>query len=177
MLFRSQYPHVHFLYTVFQPLCPRPVASPGLLVAKVQDPAFGLAEQLSSLSTSLRRASLPSGTWTLPANLVSPANFLRLRSMPSSRSSVQILKRTGPSTHPWETPLAGDRSPAGFNSIHHHSLGPALQPLPPPAKSVPVQATGCQLLQENTVGDSVKGFAEVWLDHSNSLSLIHQAGR
>lgn len=25
----------------------------------------------------------------------------------------------------------------------------------------PVQATGCQLLQENTVGDSVKGFAEV----------------
>ena len=45
------------------------------------------------------------------------------------------------------------------------------------SKHVPVQATGCQLLQENTVGDSVKGFAEVWLDHSNSLSLIHQAGR
>ena len=28
----------------FQPLCPKPVALPGLLVAKVQDPAFGLAE-------------------------------------------------------------------------------------------------------------------------------------
>ena len=26
------------------------------------------------------------------------------------------------------------------------------------------------------MGDSVKGFAEVWLDHSNSLSLIHQTG-
>jgi len=30
--------------TVFQPLCPNPVALPGVVVAKVQDPAFGLVE-------------------------------------------------------------------------------------------------------------------------------------
>jgi len=35
---------------------------------------------------------------------VSPANLLRVHSMPSSRSSVRILKRTGPSTDPWGTP-------------------------------------------------------------------------
>ena len=40
----NQNPQVHFLYTVFQPLCPKPVALPGVIVAKVQDPAFGLVE-------------------------------------------------------------------------------------------------------------------------------------
>ena len=35
---------------------------------------------------------------------------------------------------------------------------------------------GCQPLQENTVGDSVKGFTEVKVDYINSLSLIHQTG-
>ena len=32
---------------------------------------------------------------------------------------------------------------------------------------------GCQPLQDNTVGDSVKGFADVYVD---SLSLIFQTG-
>ena len=43
-----------------------------------------------------------------------------------------------------------------------------------PAKSVPAQAMDCQLLQENTVGDSVRGFVEVKVDYINSLFLIHQ---
>jgi len=65
---------------------------------------------------------------------------------------------------------------AGFNSIHQHSLGPAIQPIFYPVKSVPVQAMGCQLLQGNTVGDSVKGFVKLQADYVNSLALIHQAG-
>jgi len=36
---------------------------------------------------------------------------------------------------------------------------------------------GLQLLQENTVGDSIEGFADVKVDHINSLPLIHQVGR
>ena len=43
-LYPAQYIQVHFLYTVFQPLCPKPVALPGVVVAKEQDPAFGLVE-------------------------------------------------------------------------------------------------------------------------------------
>ena len=35
---------------------------------------------------------------------------------------------------------------------------------------------GCQLLQENAVGDSVKDFAEVYVDYINSLSFTHQVG-
>ena len=34
---------------------------------------------------------------------------------------------------------------------------------------------GCQLPQ-NTVGDSVKGFPEIYIDYINSPSLIHQLG-
>ena len=40
----NQHLRVHSLYTVFQPLCPKPVALPGVTVAKVQDPAFALVE-------------------------------------------------------------------------------------------------------------------------------------
>jgi len=64
--------------------------------------------------------------------------------------------------------------PAGFNSIQHHSLGLAVQSALYPANSVALQATGCQLLY--TMGDSVKGFAEVYVDYINSLSHIHQVG-
>ena len=35
---------------------------------------------------------------------------------------------------------------------------------------------GCQPLQDNTVGDCVKGFADVYVDYINSLSLMFQAG-
>jgi len=54
-----------------------------------------------------------------------------------------------------------DLSPTECDSVNHQSQGLAIQPAPYPAKSVPVQATGFQLLQENTVGDSVKGVAEI----------------
>ncbi|KAK4813420.1 hypothetical protein QYF61_004989 [Mycteria americana] len=56
---------------------------------------------------------------------------------------------------------ACDRPPTGGNSIHHHSLGPAIQPVLYPAKSTPVQAPSSQFLQENAVGNRVKGFSEV----------------
>lgn len=45
-----------------------------------------------------------------------------------------------------------------------------------PAKTVPVQAKGCQLLQENALGDSAKGYAEALLDYLNTPSLIHHVG-
>ena len=44
-----------------------------------------------------------------------------------------------------------------------------------PACSLCSKEHTCQLLQENTVGDSVKGFADVQVDYVNSLSFFHQA--
>ena len=60
-----------------------------------------------------------------------------------------------------ELNTAGDQSTAGFDSIHLHSLGLAIQPVLYSVNSVPIQATDCQLPQENTVGDNTKGFTEV----------------
>ncbi|KAK4825193.1 hypothetical protein QYF61_025121 [Mycteria americana] len=63
----------------------------------------------SSLSRSLCRAFLPSSRSTLPHNLVSSANLLRVHSIPSSRSLIKLLNRTGPKTEPCGTPLVTGR--------------------------------------------------------------------
>ena len=56
----NQHPQVHFLYTVFQPLCSKPVALPGVIVAKVQDPAFGLVESHPiGFSPAIQRIQIP----------------------------------------------------------------------------------------------------------------------
>ena len=49
----------------------------------------------------------------------------------------------------------------GFNSIHQNPVGLAIQPVLYPSKNISLQAMVWQFLLENTVGDSVKGFAEV----------------
>jgi len=68
-----------------------------------------------------------------------------------SSSSIKILNRTSPSTDPWETPLT--------KLVTKHKL--VLQQVLYTAKFVPVQAIGCQLVQENTVGGGVKDITEV----------------
>jgi len=83
------------------------------------------AAQLSSLFRSLCRAFLPPGRLTPSWLLQSSADFQRVHSIPSSRSSVKILSRIGPNTDPWGTSLM---------TIHHHYLGPALQPVLYPAR-------------------------------------------
>ncbi|KAK4824878.1 hypothetical protein QYF61_021085 [Mycteria americana] len=66
-----------------------------------------------------------------------------------------------------------DRPPTGVNSIHHHSLGLAIQLVLYLVKSTPIQAMSSQFLQETAVGNRVKGFTEVEADNIHSLPLIH----
>ncbi|XP_075382890.1 NADH dehydrogenase [ubiquinone] 1 alpha subcomplex assembly factor 2 isoform X2 [Mycteria americana] len=68
---------------------------------------------------------------------------------------------------------ACDRPPTGFNSIYHNSLGLVIQTVFHTAKSTPIQAMSSQFLQENAVGNRVKGFTEVQADNIHSLSLTH----
>lgn len=68
--------------------------------------------QLSRLPRTLCRAFLLSGRLTLLPSLLSSSNLLRVHSIPFYKSSVKILNST---------------SPTGFNSIHHCSLGQAVQ--------------------------------------------------
>ena len=92
--------------------------------------------------------------------------------MPSCRSSIKILNRPGPSTN-----LCGTALVTGCElDLTPFTTSLRAWPVIYPAKRLPVQAAGCQFLQENTVEDSVKGFAKVYTDYVSSLSLIHQAG-
>ena len=68
---------------------------------------------------------------------------------------------------------ARDWPPAGFYSIDHDSLGPAIQSLFYPVEHTQIQTMGIQLLHENVMGDSVKALTEVQVDHIDSLTLIH----
>ncbi|KAK4822563.1 hypothetical protein QYF61_016132 [Mycteria americana] len=92
----NQHPQVLLCLAAFQPLFPKPVALHGVVVAQVQDlghlallnlTQLTLAHR-SSLSRSLCRAFLPSSRSTLPHNLVSSANLLRVHSIPLSRSLI-----------------------------------------------------------------------------------------
>ncbi|RMC11777.1 hypothetical protein DUI87_11902 [Hirundo rustica rustica] len=93
---------------------------------------------------------------------------------------IQIISEGTKEDWPQHGPL---RDPTGawpqldaapFTTALHWCL--AMQTVPNPAQRAPVQATGCQLIQECAVGDSVKGLAEVQIDSIHSLSSIHQLG-
>ena len=77
-------------YTVFQPLCPMPVALPGVAMTKVQDPGtrhsvlvnfIPLASAQLSRSRCLCKTFLPPGRPRLPASFMSSANLLMVHSM------------------------------------------------------------------------------------------------
>jgi len=105
---------------------------------------------------------------------VSSANLLREHSIPSSRSLIKIFNRTSPSNESWGTPVMTgcqlDLIP--FTT----TLGLAIQPVFHPAKCTPTQTMSSKFLQEDGVGNSVKGLTKVQVDDIHSLSLIHQAG-
>ncbi|KAK4818965.1 hypothetical protein QYF61_022632 [Mycteria americana] len=146
----NQHPQVLFCRAAFQPLFPKPVALHGVAVAQVQDLALGLVKPHTiDLSPSIQPLQVPLQSLpplkqiNTPAhNLVSSANLLRIidKDVKQNRPQHRALGNT-----------ACDRPPTGVNSIHHHSLGLAIQPVLYPAKSTPVQAMSSQFLQENAV--------------------------
>ncbi|RMC18144.1 hypothetical protein DUI87_05024 [Hirundo rustica rustica] len=90
---------------------------------------------------------------------------------------IHVINKNIEQNWPEHRPLrdtTGGWPPAGCSTIHQRSLGPANQPIPNPVKSASVQATGCQLIQEYAVGDSVKGLAEIQINDIHSPSCIHQ---
>ncbi|KAK4824081.1 hypothetical protein QYF61_010592 [Mycteria americana] len=159
----NQHPQVLFCQAAFQPLFPKPVALHGVAVAQVQDLALGLVEPHTTGSSPLIQPiqSLP----TLK-QINSPAQLgvICKRTEGALDPFVQIIDKDMKQNWPQHRALgntACDRPPTGFNSIHHHSLGSAIHPVLYPAKSTPVQAMSSQFLQENAVGNRVKGFTEV----------------
>ncbi|KAK4828376.1 hypothetical protein QYF61_026114 [Mycteria americana] len=115
----NKHPQVLLCQAAFQPLFPKPVALHGVAVAQVQDLALGLViPHTIDLSPSIQ--------------------------------PVQIIDKDVKQNWPQHRALgntACDRLPTGVNSIHHHSLGLAVQPVLYPAKSTPVQAMSSQWIR------------------------------
>ncbi|RMC09800.1 hypothetical protein DUI87_13587 [Hirundo rustica rustica] len=106
--------------------------------------------------------------------LVSSANLLM-----KDNTLMHMVDKNIEQNWPQHRPLrdtTSDWPPAGCSTIHHHSLGLAIQTVLNPAKNAPVQAMGCQLFQEYAVRDTVKGLAEIQVDNIYSLPCIHQEG-
>ncbi|KAK4824003.1 hypothetical protein QYF61_009128 [Mycteria americana] len=159
----DQHSQVLLCWAAFQPLFPKPVALHGVVVAQVQDFALGLVEPHTiGLGPSIQPVQiLPMLKQTnTPAQLGVVCKLTEGALNPF----IQIIDKDIKQDWPQHQALGNstcDRPPAGFNSIHHHSLGPAIQPVLYPAKSTLIQALSSQFLQENAVGNSIKGFTKV----------------
>ncbi|KAK4818900.1 hypothetical protein QYF61_021585 [Mycteria americana] len=159
----NQHPQVLLCLAAFQLLFPKPVALHGVAVAQVQDLAFSLVEP-----HTIDLGPLIQPVQNLPTlqqiNTPTQLGVLCKLTEGALDPFIQIIDEDIKQNWPQHRALgntACDRPPSGFNSIHHHSLGPATQPVLNPAKSTPVQAMSSQFLQENAVVNHVKGFTEV----------------
>ncbi|KAK4828214.1 hypothetical protein QYF61_024648 [Mycteria americana] len=175
----NQHPQVLLCLAAFQPLFPKPGALHGVAVAQVQDLALGLVKPHTiDLGPWIQPVQIPLQSLPPLKQINTPTQLGVICKLAETALDpfVQIIDKDVKQNWPQHRALgntACDRPPTGVNSIHHHSLGPAVQPVLYPAKSTPIQAMSSQFLQENAVGNSVKGFTEVQVDNIHSLSLIH----
>ncbi|KAK4811014.1 hypothetical protein QYF61_015718 [Mycteria americana] len=163
----NQHPQVLFCLAAFQPLFPKPVALHGVAVAQVQDLALGLVKPHTiDLGPSIQPVQVPLQSLPTLQQINTPTQLGVICKLTEGALDpfVQIIDKDVKQNWPQYRALgntACDRLPTGVNSIHHHSMGPAVQPVLYPVKSTPVQAMSSQFLQENAVGNRVKGFTEV----------------
>ncbi|KAK4815185.1 LOW QUALITY PROTEIN: hypothetical protein QYF61_021045 [Mycteria americana] len=150
----NQHPQVLLCQAAFQALFPKPRCM-GLLV---KPHTIDLGPWIQPVQVPLQ--SLPT---LQQINTLTQLGVCKLTES-TLDPFVQIIDKDVKQNWPQHRALgdtACDRPPTGVNSIHHHSLGPAVQPDLYPVKSTPVQAMSSQFLQENAVGNRVKGFTEV----------------
>ncbi|KAK4809582.1 hypothetical protein QYF61_025025 [Mycteria americana] len=163
----NQHPQVLLCWVAFQPLLPKSVVLHGVVVAQVQDLARGLVESHTiGLGPSIQPVQIPLQSLPTLNQNNTPAQLGVICKLTEGALDplVRIIDKDSKQDWPQHRALGnatGDWLPTGVNSIHHHSLGPALQPVLYLVKSTPVQAMSSQFLQENAVGNAVKGFTKV----------------
>ncbi|KAK4828265.1 hypothetical protein QYF61_024872, partial [Mycteria americana] len=147
----DQHPQVLFHQAAFQALFPKPVALHGVAVTQVQDPELSLVEPHTvGLGPSIQPVqSLPT---LKQINTAAQLGVVCKLTKGPFNPLIQIVDKGIKQNWPQHRALGNttcDWPPTGLNSIHHHSLGPAIQPVLYPAKTMPIQAMSNQFLQEN----------------------------
>jgi len=134
-----------------------------LLFSRLNNPSSHIqlaSDHQSSLSRSLCRDFLPSSRSTLPPYLVLSANLLKVQKIRFVQITNKDVKKNWPQY--WALGKSTcDQPPTGFNSIHYHSLGLAIQTVFYSEKHMPIWAMSSQFPQKNAVGKGVKGSAKV----------------
>ncbi|KAK4810582.1 hypothetical protein QYF61_007319 [Mycteria americana] len=153
----DQHPQVLFCLAAFQPLFPKPVALHGVAVAQVQDPALSLVEPHTiGPSPLIQPVQVPLQSLPPLQQINTPTQLGVICKLTEGALDpfVQIIDKDIKQNWPQHRALGNttcDRPPTGVNSIHHHSLGPAIQPVFYPVKHTPVRAMSSQFLQENAL--------------------------
>ncbi|KAK4814264.1 hypothetical protein QYF61_012819 [Mycteria americana] len=153
----NKHPQVLFCLAAFQPPFPKPVALHGVVVAQVQDLALGLVKPHTiDLGPLIQPVQVPLQSLPTLKQINTPAKLGVICRLTEGALDpfIQIIDKDVKQNWPQHRALGNttcDRPPTGVNSIHHHSLGPAIQPVLYPVKSTPVQAMSSQLLQENAL--------------------------
>ncbi|KAK4809957.1 hypothetical protein QYF61_002914 [Mycteria americana] len=151
----NQHPQVLFYQAALQPLFPKPVALHGVIVTQVQDLALSLVEYHTiGVGSLIQPVQVPLQSLPTLKQVNTPTQ------LGVTCKLTEDIKQNWPQ-HRALGNTACDWPPTGFKSIHHNSLGSAIQPVLYLAKSTPIQAMTRHFLQENVVGNGVKGFTEV----------------
>ncbi|KAK4827619.1 hypothetical protein QYF61_019544 [Mycteria americana] len=131
----NKHPQVLLCLAAFQPLFPKPVALHGVAVAQVQDLALSLVKPHTiDLGPSIQPVQVPLQSLPTLKQINTPTQLGVICKLTESTLDpfVQIIDKDIKQNWPQHRALgntACDRPPTGFNSIHHHSLGPAIQPV------------------------------------------------
>ncbi|KAK4832461.1 hypothetical protein QYF61_023508 [Mycteria americana] len=150
--------HMGTLLAHIQPAISQPItpALHGVVVAQVQDPALSLVEPHTiGLSPSIQPVQVPLQSLPSLKQINTPTQLGVVCKLTEGALDplVQIIDKDIKQDWPQHRALGDiicDQPPTGVNSIHHHSLGPAIQPVLYPVKSTPIQAMSSQFLQDNT---------------------------
>ncbi|KAK4813411.1 hypothetical protein QYF61_004748, partial [Mycteria americana] len=148
----NQHPQVLLCQAAFQPLFPKPVALHGVAVAQVQDLALGLVKPHTiDLGPSIQPVQVPLQSLPTLQQINTPTQLGVICKLTEGALDpfVQIIDKDVKQNWPQHRALgntACDRPPTGVNSIHHHSLGPAVQPVLYPAKNSLPYPTGGEVL-------------------------------
>ncbi|KAK4819924.1 hypothetical protein QYF61_015299 [Mycteria americana] len=142
----NQHAQVLLCWAAFQPLFPKPVALHGAVVTQVQDLALGLVKPHTiGPSPLIQPDQVPLQTLPTLKQINTPTQLGVICKLTEGALDpfIQIIDKDIKQNWPQHRALgntACDWPPTGVNSIHHHSLGPAIQPVLNRAKSTPVQA-------------------------------------
>ncbi|RMC09935.1 hypothetical protein DUI87_12722 [Hirundo rustica rustica] len=135
-----QYPQVPFLLGTVQPHHPQPIKVQGRIVAKMQDSAIrlikhhpiGLCPSIQPFQVSLQ-SHPPFQQINTHFQLSVICKFTNER----LNILIHVINKNTEQNWPQHRPqrdTTGAWLPAGCSTVHHHSLGLAIQPVPNPAK-------------------------------------------